>query len=350
MTIKDVARRSGYAVGTVSRVLNGHPDVSEEARARILAVVEELGFKPNSNARNLKQREGSGFCIIVKGARNLLFADIVEKMQNHIKDAGRSATVVYVDEDDDEVETALQAYREQKPLGILFLGGNRDNFLRSFGRLTCPCVLVTTRADTLGFANLSSVSTDDVEGAAQAMGLLLDAGHRRVGIIGGDSCKVSPVLNCNTSQLRLIGCQQASIQRGVPFDPEQQSIISRYSMEGGYEAAKILLGRCPDITAILAMSDVMAIGALRAIRDSGLRVPEDISLVGYDGIEQVDYCVPRLSTVRQNVEQLARRGVDILIQQTDGGQTVHEIIPFQLIKGESVRDIRELEDRKRAYG
>lgn len=342
MTIKDVAQQSGYAVGTVSRVLNGHPDVSEEARSRILAVVEELGFKPNSNARSLKQREGSGFSIIVKGTHNLLFADIVEEMQSRIKDAGRSATVHYVDEDDDEVELAVQVYREQKPLGILFLGGNRENFSRGFGQITCPCVLVTTRADMLGFSNLSSVSTDDVEGEAQAMGLLLDSGHRKVGIIGGDSCKISPIAGCNTSQLRLIGCQQASIQRGVPFQPEQQSIISRYSMKGGYEAAGVLLDRCPDMTAILAMSDVMAIGALRAIRDRGLRVPEDISLIGYDGIEQADYCVPRLSTIRQNVVQLAHRGVDILIQQTDGGQAIHEIIPFQIIHGESVRVIDDI--------
>ena len=341
MTIKDVAKRSGYAVGTVSRALNGHPDVSEETRARILTVVDELGFKPNSNARHLKQREGNEFSIIVKGAHNILFASIVEEMQSHIKDAGRSVTVHYLDEDDDEVEQALQVYREQKPLGILFLGGNLNNFSQSFKHITCPCVLVTNRADTLGFPNLSSVSTDDVAGAAQAMGLLLDAGHCRVGIIGGENYKIDPQLGYNTSQLRFLGSQQACIQRGVNFNPEHQLIASRYSMEGGYEAAGLLLDRYPDMTAILAMSDVMAIGALRAIHDRGLRVPDDISIIGYDGIEQTDFCIPRLSTIRQNVEQLARRGVDILLRQTEGDQSVHEIIPFQIINGESVRVVAE---------
>ena len=339
MTIKDVAKRSGYAVGTVSRVLNGHPDVSEEARSRILAVVEELGFKPNNNARNLKQREGREFSIIVKGAHNLLFASIVEEMQSRIKDAGRSVTVHYLDENDDEVEQAVQVYREQKPLGILFLGGNRNNFINNFKQITCPCVLVTNRADMLGFSNLSSVSTDDVAGAAQAMGLLLDAGHRKIGIISGENFKIDPKSGYNTSQLRLIGCQQAFIQRGLDFHPEHQIIISRYSMKGGYEAAGILLEQFPDITAILAMSDVMAIGALRAIRDLGLQVPKDLSLIGYDGIEQVNFCVPRLTTIRQNVEQLAKRGVEILLSQTDGGQSIHEIIPFQIIEGESIRII-----------
>lgn len=337
MTIKDVAQRSGYAVGTVSRALNGSPGVSEKARREILAVVEELGFKPNSHARQLKQRESHSFSIIVKGAGNRLFAGIVEKMQSLLKDAGKTVTLYYLDEDNDEVELAVQICREQKPLGILFLGGNQENFRRSFHAVTCPCVLVTTRADTLGFPNLSSVSTDDVAGAAQAMGHLLDAGHRRVGVIGGDSCVLSPMMGCNTSQLRLIGCQQAHLQRALPFDWERQAIASRYSLEGGYEAAVALMDRCPDLTAIFAMSDIMAIGALRAIHDRGLRVPEDISLIGYDGIEQASYCIPRLTTIRQNADRLARRGVDILLQQTDGGPAVHELVPFQLVRRESVR-------------
>lgn len=339
MTIKDVAQRSGYAVGTVSRVLNGHPGVSEEARERIMAVMEELSFRPNGAARVLKQRESSSFGIIVKGARNLLFAGIVEEMQSRLKDAGRAASVYYLDEDSDEVETAVHVCRERKPVGILFLGGNRANFLRRFRDVTCPCVLVTTRADTMGFPNLSSVSTDDVEGAAQAMGYLLDAGHRRVGIIGGDSCVISPIMDCNISQMRLMGCQRACLQRGLTLDAERWAIVSRYSLAGGYEAASRLLDRSPDITAILAMSDVMAIGALRAIHDRGLRVPEDVSLVGFDGIEQSAYCVPRLTTIRQNASRLAQRGVDILLQQTSGGEAVHEIVPFELIRGESVREI-----------
>lgn len=338
MTIKDVAQHSGYAVGTVSRVLNGHPDVSEEARSRILAVVEELGFKPNSNARHLKQRGGNGFCILVKGTHNMLFMSIVEEMQSLIKRAGRSASVYYLNEDDNEVELGIQVYHEQKPLGILFLGGNQDNFKDRFTRIACPCVLVTARADMLGFSNLSSVSTDDVEGAKQAMGALLDAGHRKVGIIGSDSGEITANTG-SISRLRLLGCQKASEKRGLTFYP-QQAVASRYSMEGGYQAAQILLDRYPDMTAIFAISDVMAIGALRAIHDRGLRVPEDLSLIGYDGIEQVDYCVPRLSTIRQDVEQLARRGVDILLKQIDGAQAVHEIVSVAFIQGESVRTIR----------
>lgn len=339
MTIKDVAQLSGYAVGTVSRVLNGHPGVSDEARRRILAVVDELRFKPNSNARHLKKKEWSGYGVIVKGVGNLLFASILEEIQNCISAAGCSLSVHYLDEDSNEVEYAIQVCRENKPLGLLFLGGNRDHFTRNFEEISCPCVLVTTRADMLGFENLSSVSTDDTEGAARAMELLLDAGHRRIGIIGGDGGLLSSAKGSNTSQLRFLGCRRASFQRGIPFEAESQTARSRYSLEGGYEAAKELLEKCPDMTAIFAMSDVMAIGALRLIHDRGLRVPEDISIVGFDGIEQAAYCVPRLSTVRQNAGQLARRSVEILLNHANGGEAVHEIVPFQIIRGESVKKI-----------
>ncbi len=341
MTIKDIARRSGYAVGTVSRVLNGTPGVSPEARSRVLAVVAETGFQPNDNARHLKQRRSESIAIIVKGVGNMLFASILETMQSLIKAAGKAAAVYYLDEDDNEVEQAVRVCRELKPMGILFLGGNRGNFLKSFGQIVCPCVLVSNRASAMGFPNLSSVATDDIDGAASAMGFLLDAGHRAVGVIGGESCVVSPELLCNTSQLRLTGCIRACAQRGVPFDPASQTAQARFSMEGGYEGTRVLLDRMPELTAIFAMSDVMAIGAIRAVLDRGRRIPEDVSVMGYDGIEQAHYCTPRLTTIRQGADQMARRGVEILLAQLAGEQdAVHEIIPFSLTLGESVRHMK----------
>ncbi len=338
MTIRDVAERTGYAIGTVSRALNNSPGVSEATRKYILEVVKEMGFQPNSNARQLKQRDRQGYSIIVKGTKNRLFAVIVEQMQNLLKQSNKPVSPYYVDEDADEVELALQVCHNQKPLGMLFLGGNARNFAERFAKLTCPSVLVTTRADTFGFSNLSSVSTDDVEGAERAMGHLLDAGHRQVGIIAGTDA-FTPQGFSNTSYLRMNGCRNAFLRRGIPFQPEEQTVCARFSLQGGYEGASALLERLPHLTAILAMSDIMAIGALRAIHDRGLRVPDDISLIGYDGIEQAAYCIPRLTTIRQDAEQLARRSLDILLQQVEDGTIVHEIVPFQLVEGESVRSL-----------
>ena len=123
MTIKDIARLSGYSLGTVSRVLNDHPDVSEQARERVLAVVREHGFQPNSNARHLKMQAQSAVAVLVKGTQNLLFADILERIQSRLQDNGEEVYVAYLDEDADEVQYAVQLARLRRPKGFLFLGG-----------------------------------------------------------------------------------------------------------------------------------------------------------------------------------------------------------------------------------
>lgn len=336
LTIKDIAQLSGYAVGTVSRVLNDRPNVSDAARQRVLAVVEEHHFKRNSNAKHLKQQSSSGVAIIIKGSRNMLFADIVEHIQALLRDSGYPSTVYYLDEDHDEVEQARQVCRERRPQGILFLGSNLELFRAAFQPVRVPCVLVTNSAAGLGFANLSSVSTDDARAAREAVERLMALGHRKIGIIGG--CMEAS----NTAYTRFLGVQQAFAEHGLAFDAERQYEISRFAMSSGYEAMGHLLDRMPELTAVFAMSDVQAVGAIRALHDRGLGVPEDISVVGFDGIELGGYLVPKLATVRQDAETMARRSVEILLRQVcEGEGAVHELIPYRFLPGESTRELRE---------
>ncbi len=334
MTIKDIARLSGYSVATVSRVLNAHPDVSEDARDRVLAVVAEHGFEPNANAKRLKQQSDAGVAILVKGTMNQLFADLVERLQDHLRDAAQSASVYYLDEDANEVAYACQLCREHKPRGILFLGGDLEQFRRGFSPITVPCVLLTNSAKDLGFENLSSFTTDDESAAGQVIDMLAAQGHRRIGVVGG---------NFSCSQIgyrRLVGCREAMRRWQIPFDESVQYEPCRYSMADAYCAAQRLLKRCGGLTAIFAVSDVMAVGVVRALHDMGRRVPEDISIVGYDGIAMGQYTVPRLATVRQDVRMLAERGAnDLLRRMSWNGAPVHELVPFTLIPGESVRAI-----------
>ena len=334
MTIKDIAKLSGYGVATVSRVLNDHPDVSDETRRKVLAVVEEQNFHPNNNAKHLKQQASTSIAVIVKGTQNMLFADLVEKLRALLRDAGQDAAVYYLDEDANEVAYACQLCRERRPMGILFLGGDRELFQAAFQDISVPCVLLTNTAGDLNFHNLSSITTDDREASRQAVRFLADRGHRRIGMLGGNwSC-------FQIGHSRYLGCQQACRELGLPFDGERQCEPCRYSLEEGYAAAKVLLERCPDLTAIFAVSDVTALGAMRALRDLGKRVPEDISVMGYDGIAIGQYSLPRLTTVRQDTQRLAQRGVDALLHGIQRkSPPVHELVPFQLIEGESVARI-----------
>lgn len=335
MTIKDLARRSGYSLGTVSRVLNNQPNVSEKARETIMAIVKEAGFELNSNAKNLKQQRSNSIVVIVKGRANELFAQLVEQIQARVAETDYPLILHYIDEDENEVHCALQLCREKKPVGILFLGGTSENFLADFGEIQVPAVLVTNTAASLGFANLSSVSTDDVAAARSAISYLMDQGHREIAVIGGD-CQVSEI-----SRLRYEGAVQALEQR------HRRALCSyettRFSLQGGYASMERVLDTCgTQVTAVFAMADVLAIGAIRCICDHGLRVPEDISVVGFDGLPVGQFYMPKLTTVRQQTDEMASACVRILLDAIDGAPSRHLTVPYVLTIYESVKQVERL--------
>lgn len=332
MTIKDIARLSGCGVATVSRVINNYPDVSPETRKRVLEVLEEYNFQPNSNARNLKQQNGRSVAIVVKGIQNMLFADMVEQTQQRLRDNGVDAVVYYLDEKANEVKFARQICRELKPPAILFLGGDLECFRKDFPPISVPCVLLTNGAAELGYENLSSLTTDDSRAAEEAVDHLVAKGHRNIGILGGNWASTAQISN-----RRVEGCRRSFEKHGMEFNISRVGEPCRYSMDDAYAAAGRLLDRCPELTAIFALSDVMAIGVIRALKDRGLRVPEDISVMGYDGVPMGKFTVPRLTTIRQDTRKMAERGADILLKQIDQSQPpVHESVPFTLVEGESV--------------
>ena len=334
MTIKDLAAKTGYAVGTVSRALNNHPNVSERARQVILEAAAESGFQLNINAKQLKQHHSTTILVVVKGTGNELFGEMVESIQNLIAQTRYQLVVDYMDEDENEVLRALQLCREKKPLGILFLGGNNRNFIRSFGDIDSPCVLVTNDASMLTFDNLSSVSTDDREAARRAIDTLIGLGHGCIAVIGGDRT-VSDI-----SRLRYEGCLQSFAEHGIAFDPQQDYQSVRFSYRDGYRATRELLNNSRPYTAIFATADVLAIGTIRALRDCGMRVPEDISVMGLDGLPLGSFLVPQLATVRQTVSLLAKRSVEILLDSIEqGAPACHETVPFEVLSRESVRSI-----------
>ena len=339
MTIKDIAREAGYAVGTVSRVLNNNPNVSPQARQRILEVIEKYHFQPNTNARRLKQQTAQGIAMIVKGTHNMLFAQVLVELQAQCNAAGYSSMVYYIDETDNEVEQAARICAEHKPYGVIFLGSHREHFTHELTQLGVPCLLMTNSAADCAIENLSSVSVDDMSAAARMTDHLCALGHRDFGIIGGFLDTSQP------SAARLSGCLSVFSRMGLAFEASSRYVAARYTLEGGYRGMERLLEQCPDVTAVFAFSDIMAIGAIRALRDHGLRVPQDVSVCGFDGLELADYLIPRLTTIRQPAQKMAERGVAILIRCIrEGAEAVHELIPYQLVEGESVLTINNKEE------
>ncbi len=336
MTIKEIAKETGYGISTVSRVINNSGSVSEKARREINAVIKKYHFTPNANARHLKMQMHFGIAVIVKGIENMLFLELTEAIQKKVRDNGYECLTYYIDEDGDEIAEAQKVLNERRPYGFIFLGSNTNIEHRKLEirDLDVPCVLITDNTVHLGVRNLSSIGIDDSLAASTVIDYLCEHGHTKIGIIGGNPKTSHP------SGMRLEGCQLAFMHHGIEFRPDIQYSSTRFSLEGGYKAAQELMEKFPDVTAIFAMSDIMAIGAMRAIYNSGRKIPSDISIIGFDGIELARYVHPRLTTIRQNVEKLSERGTEILLDCIKNpSEEIHEVVSFSFLEGSSVADI-----------
>ena len=331
VTIKDIAKEAGVAVSTVSRVLNNHPDVSEKTKLKVLDIIEKRKFVPNSNAKHLKQQNTNTIGIFVKGTFNFLFHSILEKIQPLIEDSGYITVVNYLDEDENEVQQARIFCNEKKPQGIMFLGGNLKNFQDHFSKIDIPSILVTNSASQLNFSNLSSVTTNDKKAVEFAIEYLIEKGHTNIGIIGGNAD------SSNISEVRLKSIIKTLYKHKINFDISSHFEPARYSFESAYKACQRLINKKLGITAIFAMSDVMAVGAMRAMTDSKISIPSDISVIGYDGIELVNYYNPKLTTILQLQDQIAFNAVKIITSQIEKNlDPIHKVLPFKLMEGESV--------------
>ena len=330
MTIKDLAAKTGYAVGTVSRVLNNHPNVSEKARAAILAAVEESGFQLNLNAKQLKQTHATTILVIIKGTGNVVFFQMLEQIQSLLSETRYPIHVDYIHGADNEVRRAINLSRERKLLGVVFLGGNLENFRSDFANLGVPAVLVTNDAASLGFDNLSSVYIDDRKAARQAVETLTSLGHQKIAVVGGHR------RYSDASIKRWEGTLEAMGAHNLPIDPELDYATAYFTPEGGCSGVEELLRRKREFTAIFAMSDLMAMGVIRTLVDSGLRVPEDVSVMGFDGIPLGEFLIPRLSSVAQPAVDMARRCVELLLDTIENNAPArHEAVPFTLLYRES---------------
>ena len=306
LTIKDIARISGCSVSTISRVINDRPDVRPETKEHVLKVMREAGFVPNTNARQLKIQQSRSLVFVVKGTRNIFFSDFLVQLQ-------RAATLY-------------------GPKGIIFLGGSVANFQRGFDRINVPSVLTTLVTDELDFPNLSMVGVDDRAAAYTAVDYLIRQGHRKIAVLGG------PVTSY-PSLMRRQGAQQAMEDAGIVFNDKLYG-LSNYDFESAYHAMNSLLARRAEFTALFAMSDVIAFGAIRALVSAGLRVPEDVSVIGFDGITMSRYCVPVMTTIVQPSEQIALQSIELLVRQIEHGSSAQTVtLQPELQQGESVRAI-----------
>lgn len=332
-TIRDVARKAGVAVSTVSRVLNGRPDVSEETRKKVMDVVGEYGFVQNRNARNLKTTRSAFAAIIVRGRRNAFLNDVATQMIECAQGLKTPFLIKYIDEADDEFDTMRQLYNERRAGSFIFLGSRLDERSEAVRSIGVPVVFATVDASGTGLENASSVCIDDRAATRAMMDRILDAGHTRVAVFGGSRD------GNDIFARRYQGAMDSLKAHGIAYNPDEY-VHSRFSLEGAYESAMRFFEQHRDVTAVMTMSDMMAMGVIRALHEMDLRVPEDVSVSGFDGTVMARYYVPSVASVQQPTGEIARRSVDLLCEMLDGGQARHIKVDHSLVEGESVGRVR----------
>ena len=316
MNIKELAVYCGVSVSTVSRVLNDHPDVSEPVRKKVQEAARRFHYVPNNSARDLVRPKSDAVGLIVRGAGNPFFTSLINTIEKDLSTEGYSMVLHQIKSEDDELAAAASLIRSKRLLGVILLGGRFDYTPEEIASLEVPfvCCTFTNSFGTLEKKNYASVSIDDEKEAYRAVKYLTDLGHRKIAVL------LDSKQDHSISELRYNGYKRALSEAGIEADEDLAAECIEYEMGSAYREMKRLLERRPDVTAVFAIADSLAIAALKAIAEDGRKIPEDCSLIAIDGIEMSKYTVPTLTTLVQPNEEIGKRAVRILTEII-GGKT-----------------------------
>ena len=328
-TLLDVARLAGVSTATVSRSLEKPKSVAEATRARVMEAVAACGYTPNIMARNLRKMETRLVTILMPDVTNPFFNQIVRGIEQVARQHGYSVLIAD-SENDPGQETAYGGLLAAKRTdGMILLNGHMPAGLLPAGQDHSGNAPIVVACEYLPNLNLPTVQIDNIEAATRATQHLLELGHRRIGFITG------PMWNV-LSRDRLYGYRTALLNAGLPFD-ESLVATGNFSIESGIVATEQLLLLSPRPTGIFASSDEMAIGGIRAARDAGLKLPRDLSIVGFDDIRFAAFVDPPLTTIRQPGLEIGRHAMGLLARIM-AGETVEErrfMLPTELVIRES---------------
>lgn len=316
--MKDVAKRAGVSVATVSHVINETRFVSEELKQRVLKAIEELDYQPDAVARSLRRKETRTIGLIVPDNSNPFFAEVARGIEDVGFEQGYSVILCNSDWNLEKELTYLDTLIAKRVDGIVFIAATTQvEHVKSLVENRTPVVVAERKMPEI---EVDSVLVDNFQGGYEATKHLLDLGHRRIGCISGP-------WDLTPSAERVTGYKLA-LNRHELRAEEDLIVRGDYLFESGEMAVRTLLELSAPPTAIFACNDLMAIGAMKAILEQGLRVPEDISIVGFDDIALASYLNPPLTTIAQPKYELGRMAAQLVIQRitSSGSREKREIV------------------------
>lgn len=310
-TLKDIAKAAGVSVTTVSLVLraNPHPMISAKTRERVLLVAGELNYRHNLHARALRMGKSQLIGLLMFNLEIPIAIAKLEAIDNLVWTKGYRSLIRHAGGHSDMEPQLIEEYSGGAVEGLIIVQPTPGLTARTLEALVCDMIPVVTLEPISG-VSADCVTVDRMHGAYVAMKHLLELGHRRIGLLHADptDMHVAP---------RLKGYRKALTEFGLSVCPELL-VEAKLSYDGGYAAVRELLARNTGVTAIFCNNDEIAIGSMKAIQEAGLRIPEDMAVIGFDNIEAGAYAPVPLTTVAQPIEELAVQAVELLFSRLDG--------------------------------
>jgi DNA-binding LacI/PurR family transcriptional regulator len=330
VSLKDIAKRAGVSVATVSNVVNGYRPVGAATRQRVQQAIDELGYSPNLSARHLRNGRTGIIALAIPELNNPYFAELADAA---IREAGQHGYTVLLDYTDGDREKELlvsQGFRAQVIDGLILSPvqlSRAEVLKRTSGT---PMVLV---GESVYDVPYDHIAIDNVAASHAATGHLLDLGRRRIAFVGAQAD-----INRQPAHLRLHGYQESLAAAGLPYDPALVVTTDYFGRADGAAGLRRLMALPHPPDAVFAYNDLIAIGVLRAAVELGLRVPADLAVVGFDDIEEGRYSNPTLTTISPDKTGIGSQAVACLIGRLDGSRTAEPAevqVPYTLVTRES---------------
>nr|WP_221468825.1 catabolite control protein A [Cohnella thailandensis] len=332
VTIYDVAREAGVSMATVSRVVNNNPNVKPQTRKKVFEAIERLGYRPNAVARGLASKKTTTVGVVIPDISNAIFAEVARGIEDIANMYHYNIILCNADKRKDKEIRVINTLLEKQVDGLLFMGGAvTDEHIQAFNTSNVPIVLCAT-TDEKG--TIPSVDIDHESAAYDAVKRLLGEGHRRIAMISGT------LQDPANGYARYQGYKRALEQAGLTVD-EDLVRIGNYKYESGMEAAQHFIGLPERPTAVFAANDEMAIGAIHAIQDAGLKVPSDISVISVDNIRMASMVRPQLTTVAQPMYDIGAVAMRLLtkLMKKEAVENARVVLPHELIVRQSVASV-----------
>lgn len=330
-TIKDVAKIANVSIATVSRILNDQGGYSEKTKSKVLKVIEELGYQPNAVARGLINKRTHTIGVLFPKLSSSLVTDLLDGIEKAANDNGSSVIVCHTESNGEKTMKYLQLLVEKRVDGIIFASEIlNEEYYQFVTKTKMPIILLSTESYAYP---VPFVKVNDFHAAYAAAKHLIDKGHTKIGMISGKKEDIIAGIP------RIEGYKKALSDHGIWLGYENIVFSRGFAFPDGVEGFKKLIGQFPDVTAIFAASDEMAIGALSAAYQLGIKVPDEISVMGYDNLNLAEMSIPPLTTVGQPLAKMGESAAEMLFTIMETGEIPESrIMPHRIIERMSVKE------------